>query len=276
MYNIHPTSYSVFGNKVLTEQEKEYINAHWPNEKSYGSPMPLFGWSASTGNEGEHNAMRSDGSRHCGPLSILEKWMLRANTRVVEMLNNCKMLRMRGCNLFKWPTSQFVEQKSQVVFYNVKTTPGENYFHVQRRGNSTNKNTFDVHSVNLSTLECSECATRHQLQCACCHVLAVVNYLGIKNENHPFLKATEYCIENFFHDAYVNEDVQEGFKDKTLRIPVRSDLKLFHEILPRPTYENGAPRKKTQGKGFMTGQHPLIESKVMVNSLVVKQKWILQ
>lgn len=275
MFKIHPTCYSVFGNKVLTEQEELFINTNWGNEKSYGRPMPLFGWNASTGNEGEHSAMRTDGSRHCGPLTILEKWMLRSNARTTEMVHKCKVLRMRGCNLFEWPTKQFNRQRGMVVHYRVLKTPEDHYFHVQQRANSTHPNTFDVYSVNLNTGECSGCTARQQLHCACRHLLAVVNHLANTDEKHPFLQASDYCIENFFHPAFIVEDVQHGLKDEILRIPNRSNLGVDTIILPSPTYKNGTVKKNKKNRGLVTSQHPPIASKAMVSNFVGNPRWIL-
>jgi Ulp1 protease family, C-terminal catalytic domain len=252
MVKIHPISYCVFANdENMTVETKNFLAEHWGSEPSYGDPKPLFGWSCSTANEGEHNGMTFDTSRKCGPLTILEKWGERANDRVVHLRKCTKQVKAMKSGLFEWPSTHLHRQANQCILYKVKETPNENVFHVQKRKDTIKGKEHDVHFVDVFNVACSGCSHFSQLRCACRHLLAVIHYLKTKKKKHCILSNPEYCIENFYHKGYLVKEVSKAYHwENTLYIPTRSTLSEDDVILPSPNYRNLTSKKKKDRPKF--------------------------
>jgi hypothetical protein len=107
LFKIHPISYCVFANNELGCDASDFIQENWGNEPSYGDPLPLFGWKTSSGNEGEHNAMRFDGSRTSGPLGIIEKWIVRANDKIVDLVSTAETMDTRPSSFFEFASDEY-------------------------------------------------------------------------------------------------------------------------------------------------------------------------
>jgi hypothetical protein len=249
---IHPTSFCVFANdEYMTVETKRYLDEHWNGEPSYGDPKPLFGWSCSTANEGEHNGMTFDTSRKCGPLTILEKWCERANDRVVQLLKSTKQVTGMRCGMFEWPSVHLHRQANQCMLYSVKPTPEENIFHVQKRKATIKGKEHDVHFVDVLKVWCSGCTHFSQLRCICRHMFAVHHFLRSMKKNHSVLMKPDYSIENFCHKGYlVNKVVSSYRRNNTLHIPTRSTLMSDTVVLPSPNYRNISKKKKKDRPRF--------------------------
>ncbi|EGZ15565.1 hypothetical protein PHYSODRAFT_449267, partial [Phytophthora sojae] len=57
MRSIHPTRWSIFGNRTLGDNDKAYTERGWGEFPAYGSPKPLLRVRTTSVIEGENNAL---------------------------------------------------------------------------------------------------------------------------------------------------------------------------------------------------------------------------
>ena len=146
---IHPTSFSVFGNKTFTKEEVDLINSVWGNRYSFGKPLPLHGWSANTAVEGEHNAMNYDDTRTQLPLGALMSTAVRCNFRILRLIKTANDATSANNHIFQ-PACQFRDHEVEKSgLYVVKETSEKDVFCVTKAGS---EGMHEVHYVHVNTL----------------------------------------------------------------------------------------------------------------------------
>jgi len=240
--SIHPTSYSVFGNKSLTIEEEEVIDSVWGDYDSFGSPLPLHGWSANTGAEGEHNAMNYDDTRISLPFTALMTTARRCNVRIVRLADTAASAIKENDHLFQ-PACKFRDSEvDKAGGYVVSRTTDKNVYSVCKAGL---EGIHHIHNVHVLNHTCSHCVDRQQYGMICRHQLAVLRYLtetsGPKREDWD-----DICsISPHFHAAYRTHYAQQI---TSLTLPLSSNLIPNYEVLPSPLYKQSGRRKGSKKK----------------------------
>jgi len=171
---IHPTSFSVFGNKQFSKEEIYFIDSVWGHCYTFGSPLPLHGWSANTAVEGEHNAMNYDETRLQLPLSALFTTARRCNLRIMSITETARKAIISNQHLYQ-PACLF--RDSEVEFsglYIVTRTSDSNVYCVFKAGTGGMRN---LHYVHVLEHTCSNCVILQQYGIICRHQLAVIRHL---------------------------------------------------------------------------------------------------
>ena len=234
---IHPTSYSVFGNKSLTNEEKELIDSVWADCDSFGSPLPLHGWSANTATEGEHNAMNHDDTRILLPYAALIATIHRCNKRILRLAETAATAIKHNDHLFQ-PACKFRDREvAKAGGYVVNRTTDKNVYSVCKAGSEGIYQTHNVHVLNHT---CSHCVDSQQHGMICRHQLAVLRYLtetsGPRREDWD-----EICsISGHFHPAYSTHKAQ---RITSVTLPGTSELIPDLRVLPSPSYKQCGRRK---------------------------------